>query len=272
MSKEKRGGVDLMMVSKKCIVVVSIVCIYVPSTREDSSVAIVNFKAFCERVIPWLAADSDHVICTGYVADSSGSSSSTWAMVEESLSNAVSFPKSFSILPFSYNAGKSAYVNRAMRHVDDVCNAECIVVTIDCDMFPVEKPQPWRLSDLVSVLLVAENHQVGIVAPQQVPATRCRHANTVFEKSMQISLIPRDDSSSSSSRVTLWWSTKHPSIAGGMWAFRKSTVYDKTPGGFADVGIYGPEDVLFAAHTMCKLHLQCCLVPEFCVMHELENK
>lgn len=270
--------------------VISVVCLYLPNDCESSAKRLTEFR---ERVIPWVVAESGYVVCTGYIAlKDSDEAQQVWAAFEKTLLN--SKPSSvdnktlpeFLILPFSYNAGKSTYINCALHHEETKkkITDDAYVVTIDCDMFPVMYPRPWSLGDLVGLMDYLHrhdnyNHRVGILAPQQVPALRCRHSDTVFENSVTINwpllISPGPISNRSLSKTnavtTIWWSSKHPSVAGGLWVFKKS-IYDQVPGGFAEVGTYGPEDVLFAAYVMRNLQLRCCLVREFLVMHELPEE
>lgn len=239
--------------------IVCIACMYAPSDASAEMAEII--QKFCTLSVPWLQAAADVVIYAGHMPDHlwedlDAHSELHWNKDCNSLS--IKFPA---------NEGKSTYINTAIEVAesrfcpsgDAIIQNEVYIATIDCDMTPtLHRFRPWSLVSLAAILQARPD--IGIIAPNQVPFAANRHLATVYEKCYKVNDSP----------LHVHWSTKHHSIAGGMWMFPKTTVYDRVQ--FSRVGAYGPEDTIFAKYVHQNLKLKCCLVHEYEIEHNDAGK
>lgn len=245
--------------------VLSIVCIYIPAGAPPSKR--VEFNAFISCSLPCIVKQSDWVICAGHIDPAVDNAHRYWDCIGNM------YPQVHQ-KRFAHNAGKSAYINSAIKDFEQQQReasprADIAVVTIDCDMIFVEKlTKKWLYLNLLRVLCDSELLHAGIVAPNHSSGGQQlrRHMPTVYANC--INLPPPSAAAAATPTLRLYWSDEVPaSVAGGLWMFSKKRVYDAKPGGFDDVGQYGPEDALFASWVSRELGLRCYMVENLYVQH-----
>ncbi len=154
---------------------------------------------------------------------------------------------------FPTNAGKSEYINSAVDWY--ICTKQCHdtpILTIDSDIQIKNVSQ--FITHMISACLVLP--KCGILAPLQLGDNR--HLNTIYQYHEIYKLYNSDD------LINVYWSDLHPSVAGGCIMFWYSTYINA--GKFQNVGMYGPEDVLFAENVH-KLGLRCYVCTNINVYH-----
>lgn len=225
---------------KPCLIL-TIACVYVPNDPGRQNM----FRQFCLSSLPYLSAQSDILVTSGFIVPSP---------ISDELKT-LAATHSDNVVWFEDNAGKSAYINKVMANY--ALDEGTHVCTVDCDIF---FPNPnYGMLAAMSEILEAPELSAGIVAPSHTGDIR--HTATVFANK----LVYYSDTLA----TDLWWSDEVPnSVAGGIWMFPKY-VYDKkqNPPGFDDVGSYGPEDVLFARFVHGILGLRCYLATGISAHH-----